>query len=291
MRPIFKKVYGPVGLILFIGMELVAILDIALLEIWVTPFAWYGYIFFVDWLVFKRKGSSLILTETKEFFIMLPISILLWCIFELHNLACNNWEYIGIPENVLLALLGYAVSFSTVLPALVETDMLLQSLGIFRLRIPPMNVSRKRLILEITCGLIFIASPTYWPSPYTGPLVWVGYLFVFSPLNYLIGIPSLFKERESGSLTGTLTLFLAGYVCALVWEFLNFWAGAKWIYHVPYFENIKIFEMPLLGFLGFGPFALAFIEMYRFVRHLFLRRVSPKVAATFGGRHQKGQAF
>jgi len=55
--------------------------------------------------------------------------------------------------------------------------------------------------------------------------------------------------------------------CGLVWEGLNFWAGAKWVYHVPYWEHVKIFEMPLLGFLGFGPFAIAFVEMYRFVRY------------------------
>ena len=272
---VFKQIYGPLGLALFVGMELAAILNIPLAEIWVTPFAWYGYIFFVDWLVFRRKGYSLILTGTREFFIMLPISIILWCVFELHNLAFKNWEYIGLPENIFLALMGYAVSFSTILPALVETDMFLKSLDIFKFKVSPMQLSQNRLLFEIILGILFIAVPTHWPSPYTGPLVWVGYLFVFSPLNYLLGIPSLFKERESGDLTPTFTLFLAGYLCGLVWEFLNFWAGAKWVYHVPYFENIKIFEMPLLGFLGFGPFALAFIEMYRFLRHC--TRNSPNV--------------
>ena len=41
-----------------------------------------------------------------------------------------------------------------------------------------------------------------------------------------------------------------------MWEFWNFWAGSKWVYTVPFFRQWKVFEMPLLGFLGFPPFAL-----------------------------------
>ena len=46
-------------------------------------------------------------------------------------------------------------------------------------------------------------------------------------------------------------------LAGLVWELLNFWARCKWIYTVPFFDRLKLFEMPLLGFLGFPPLALA----------------------------------
>jgi len=36
----------------------------------------------------------------------------------------------------------------------------------------------------------------------------------------------------------------------------NFEARGKWIYTVPFFERLKLFEMPLLGFFGFPPFAV-----------------------------------
>ena len=39
-------------------------------------------------------------------------------------------------------------------------------------------------------------------------------------------------------------------------ELWNNWARAKWQYTVPIMENLKIFEMPLPGYLGFPPFAL-----------------------------------
>jgi len=35
---------------------------------------------------------------------------------------------------------------------------------------------------------------------------------------------------------------------------------------VPYLPNVKIFEMPVLGYLGFPPFALECFLMYRFSR-------------------------
>jgi hypothetical protein len=52
-------------------------------------------------------------------------------------------------------------------------------------------------------------------------------------------------------------------ICGLLWEFWNFWARAKWIYTVPFFEKLKLFEMPLLGFLGFPTFAVSAYAMYR----------------------------
>ena len=49
---------------------------------------------------------------------------------------------------------------------------------------------------------------------------------------------------------------LAGLVCGLLWETWNFRSGAKWTYSIPFVGQFRIFEMPVLGFLGFIPFAL-----------------------------------
>jgi len=53
-----------------------------------------------------------------------------------------------------------------------------------------------------------------------------------------------------------------------LWEFWNYWALTKWTYTVPFFGNVKIFEMPVLGFLGFPPFAVECWVMYIFLRSL-----------------------
>ncbi|MGZ5435395.1 MAG: hypothetical protein ACXW3F_04990, partial [Pyrinomonadaceae bacterium] len=64
------------------------------------------------------------------------------------------------------------------------------------------------------------------------------------------------------------SLLSAGLVCGFLWEFWNYWALSKWTYTVPYFGDIKIFEMPVLGYLGFPPFAIECWAMYIFVRSL-----------------------
>ena len=77
-----------------------------------------------------------------------------------------------------------------------------------------------------------------------------------------------------------LTLMAAGMICGLLWEFWNYWAGAKWIYTVPFTRHSKYFEMPLLGLLGFPPFALECFAMYHFTRSLLSRKPLGPSAST-----------
>ena len=51
----------------------------------------------------------------------------------------------------------------------------------------------------------------------------------------------------------------------MLWEFWNYWSRAKWHYTVPIMEHLKIFEMPVPGYLGFPAFALECFTMYVFV--------------------------
>jgi len=262
------RTYGFFGLFLILFAILAATRDIPYFNIWVTPIGWFGYIFFLDWMVFKIKNQSLILSRTKEFLWMLPISVLLWCLFEWHNLYFKNWEYLGIPETWWLKYPGLFLAFSTILPAMIETNEWLKAQRVISFDFTLKDLKKPstlHLTLEIMFGILLILICCLWANEYTGPLVWIGYLFVFAPLNYLLGIGGILRDRGEGNIRETITLCLTGVICGIVWEFLNFWADAKWVYHVPYFENIRVFEMPLLGFLGFIPFAILFLEMYSFL--------------------------
>jgi len=64
-------------------------------------------------------------------------------------------------------------------------------------------------------------------------------------------------------------LLVAGLLCDLVWESLNFLAPQKWIYTVRGLEELKIFEMPVLGFLGFPALALDAFAAYAAIAYLF----------------------
>lgn len=65
-------------------------------------------------------------------------------------------------------------------------------------------------------------------------------------------------------------LFVAGTLCGLLWEFWNYYAVTKWFYEIPFVGFFKIFEMPILGYLGYGPFAWELFAMYYFARSLHI---------------------
>ena len=46
---------------------------------------------------------------------------------------------------------------------------------------------------------------------------------------------------------------------------------------MPYLGGIKVFEMPVLGYLGFPPFALEAFAMYHWLRGLLDRRLPAPV--------------
>ncbi len=103
---------------------------------------------------------------------------------------------------------------------------------------------------------------TLWTLLASDPLsnltLWVGLIFLLDPLNAQLGAPSLIRDWQAGRWGRTLALFAGGATCGLLWEFWNYWAIAKWTYHLPFLgpaEQWAYFEMPLLGFLGFLPFA------------------------------------
>jgi hypothetical protein len=86
---------------------------------------------------------------------------------------------------------------------------------------------------------------------------------------------SFLGEAARGSYTHLLRLALAGLVCGLLWEFWNYWSGAKWIYAIPFFNFWKVFEMPLTGYLGFMPFALECHLLWQLMNLLRAARAAP----------------
>lgn len=263
------KTYSYIGLFILIVSEILMFMEIQPIATWFTPLAWYGYIFFIDGIIFRLKGSSLISSRRKEFLFMLPLSVVFWLIFEYYNLLLKGWYYINLPHPLWLRYIGYAVAFSTIMPGLFETAELLQCFLKFKnLKFKKIKITNIFLYISMVLGTLFLAFPIIYPSPYLWAFVWCGFVFLLEPINYLRGNPSLFRDIEDGNIEIILSLLIGGYLCGFLWEFWNYWAYTKWIYTVPITENIKIFEMPLLGFLGFGPFCLEYYVMYYFIKGL-----------------------
>ena len=79
----------------------------------------------------------------------------------------------------------------------------------------------------------------------------------------------------------------AGLICGAVWESMNFFAPQKWIYTVRGLENLKLFEMPLLGFLGFPALALDGLAFYSVLSCWFLGNESWEHPEDLGQRLER----
>jgi hypothetical protein len=244
---------------------------------WHTPFAWSGYILLVDGIVYKLRGSSWLTDNRREFVFLAIISIPLWVMFEGYNLLIKNWYYINLPENLLVRYFGYAWAFATISPGIFQTAELVAALRGSGPTVPDSRLSTRDYRLStldyasVAVGAVMLAWPLIWPSPYLAAPVFLGFIFLLDPLNARVGDESLFRDLRAGHHERLINLLVAGFICGGLWAFWNFWARAKWIYTVPIFGDIKIFEMPVLGYFGFPPFALECLAMYVFIRRLFWR--------------------
>jgi hypothetical protein len=240
---------------------------------WFTPIMWTGYILLVDAWVLRREGRSLLRDRPREALFMATVSIPLWLVFEGYNVRLRNWAYFGVPEDPFVAAVAYAWAFATIWPGLFETAALLGAgpLPTPTTRRAPVAAS-PGLTGAMALGAVFLVAPPLLPAPvrpWTFGFVWLGFVLLADPLNAVRGRPSFLAAWRAGDRALVGRWLLAGLVCGVLWEFWNYWAFAKWRYvGVPVFPSLKLFEMPLAGYLGFPPFALEAFAMYHLVQPL-----------------------
>jgi hypothetical protein len=261
---------------------------------WNTPIAWTGFILFADAIVWRARGDSWIRSAPHEFVFLALVSIPLWLVFEFFNLYIENWYYVGLPENRVLRLFGFAWAFATVWPAIFEGAELVAVWR--RSRRAPMSAEpagrrpssawSAPSILSLVTGALLLIWPLVGPSQLLAAPVFLGFIFLLDPINARLGAESLSTGPATGRRDRIWNLVLSGFLCGVLWEFWNYWGRAKWHYSVPIMENLKIFEMPVPGYFGFPAFALECFTMYVFVRAI-ARRASARwgwpAAALWGG--------
>ncbi len=275
-RPQFKM-YGIIGIMIMLFAQTLAIYQVPMITVFLTPITWTGYILCIDAAVFKLRGASFIHTRRTQFLAMLPLSIACWMIFELYNLHLQNWRYITAESTMIQAVIA-CWAFATIFPGILETSELIDTLLNDNKAAPghATKVRRAKLYSLIAIGVIFLATPLLVPTgvaQFLFGLVWVGFVFLLDPLNHVLGVRSLFSELVQGRIDKVISLFLSGTICGFLWEFWNYWATTRWVYTLPFPPMPRIFEMPLIGFVGFLPFA---VECY--VMYSFFLRVGDRVA-------------
>ena len=218
---------------------------------------WLGYVLVVDALVLVRSGTSLLARSRRDFVLLFVLSAPSWWLFELINQRTQNWEYLGREHFTNLEyLLLCSVSFSTVMPAVFETAELVCT---FRWTArfasgPRMGrTSRAPLMLFVT-GVLMLAAVWIWPR-HCYPLVWLSVVFLLEPINLWLGRRHFLQHLRQGDWRIVVSLGLGALICGFFWELWNYYSYPKWIYHTPGVEFFHIFEMPLLGYGGYLPFA------------------------------------
>ncbi len=103
-----------------------------------------------------------------------------------------------------------------------------------------------------------------WPNIFF-PFIWLSPYFIIEPLNIWLGHRSLADWTKAGDWRPVISLWLGVLMTAFFWEMWNYFSYPKWIYHVAWGGWLHIFEMPLLGYGGYLPFALELYAIYHLV--------------------------
>ncbi len=228
---------------------------------------WLGYILTVDALVLSRTGTSMWTRSRREFVLLFVVSCPVWWLFELINNRTGNWEYLG--SNTFSRFEYYllsTISFSTVMPAVFETAELASTWRwMKRFATGPRIPSSPALNLGLFLGGLAMAALTfYWPK-YCYPLVWTSLLLILDPLNCWLGRCNLLQQIGEGDWRPVAALAFGALICGFFWEMWNYYSFPKWVYHTPGAQFLHIFEMPLLGYGGYIPFALELYALRNFL--------------------------
>ena len=232
---------------------------------------WLGYCLSMDGLVFWRTGTSLFTRSWQKYVGLFLVSAPVWWIFELLNLRTQNWTYLGI---VIFTPSQYVfwttLSFTTVIPAVFGTAEFFASFDFVK-RLPRglvIGTDKWTTALFFVIGWLMLALMLIWPNIFF-PFIWMSPYFILEPLNVWLGNHSLAQWTAKGDWRPVIALWLGVLLTAFFWEMWNYYSYPKWVYHVPWGNWLHIFEMPLLGYGGYLPFALELSAIYNLISSFF----------------------
>ncbi len=279
--------YGWLGLGIVLGAEAALFLGQPLVARWFTPIVWTGYVLLLDALVARRLGRSYLTTDRVAGVLVALTSVGCWWLFEWYNaprfwrggdaLTGLWWQYHGLEPNLWLRRIGYDWAFATIFPALFLTAAWLRATVFRHMRVRAWRPSSTTLALSMAVGAVAVVLPLLVVSAWLVPLVWIGFVLLLEPLNARAGRPSWLADLGEGDASRLVSLLASGAICGVLWEFWNFWAATRWTYTVPYLGDVKVFEMPVLGYLGFPVFALECFAMWQWLRGVLDVKGSPSI--------------
>jgi hypothetical protein len=233
----------------------------------------------MDGLVFWRTGTSLLTRSPRKYIGLFLLSACVWWIFELFNLRTQNWAYIGAEVFTPFEYVFWTtLSFTTVIPAVFGSAEFFASFDFVKHVKPGLRIGTdKRTALRFfILGWIMLALLLILPRIFFG-FLWLSLYFILEPINIWLGNRSLADWTQKGDWRLVVALWLGVLLTAFFWEMWNYYSYPKWIYHVAWGNWLHIFEMPLLGYGGYLPFALELYALYNFISGLLGDKTSDYV--------------
>ncbi len=250
---------------------------------------WVAYLVALDGLltlIAARRGrggesdGSPIRRRPRRFLLCFLVSVPIWLFFDWINFSfIHAWDYHGLAQNLAARWTGYFFAFGAICPAMFLTAEVFRQLGLDPQRGPILVIPGPLQAGFVMLGLALLALPFALRDPLANFGLWLALCFLLDPINRRLGAPSLIADWAAGRWGRTLSLMAAGFACGLLWEFWNYWAVAKWTYSLPFLgalEEIRYFEMPVLGLSGFLPFALECWILFQTLA-LVARKLAPRV--------------
>jgi hypothetical protein len=232
---------------------------------------WLGYCLTVDALVFWLTGTSLFTRSWKKYIGLFLASAPVWWLFELANWRLQNWHYNGAEAFTTIQFWFWAtVNFTIVVPAVFGSAELIRSFIKKPVKGPRVRPTKITSISFFVAGWIMLALMVAWPKIFF-PFVCVWLYFILEPINIWLGYRNLVEWTKDGNWQPVVTLWLGVLLTAFFWEMWNYLSYPKWVYHVPWGNWPHLFEMPLLGYGGYLPFALELFAMYHLLAGWFGR--------------------
>lgn len=225
---------------------------------------WLGYVLTVDAVTYQRAGTSPLVRAPVIWLAWFPASAAAWWYFELLNRFIENWVYLGVDHfSPLRYIAGSTLAFATVIPAVLTTAALLSTFRCFHTRFTraarrsrSVASSRSGWWYAVAAGALGLALIPWFPIALFS-LVWIAPLLIVASLLELAGTDTGLGHLLRGDWGPVVTLAVAALVCGFFWELWNLYAMPKWTYQIPWVNRFELFEMPLVGYLGYLPFGPA----------------------------------
>ncbi|MFP4065599.1 MAG: hypothetical protein ACLFS0_08890 [Bacteroidales bacterium] len=265
-KTIHKKFppWGWVGVVLLVGGWIVAWTRFewaSQIQIFTFTPIWLGYVVLINAFLYMRTGASLITHAARYLLLLFVVSAVFWWYYEYLNQFTDNWYYVGLDHLTDFQYFLYATfPFATVLPAVISTWFLLRSFprlsaGLENFGALPVMQKNRFWWIMLAIGVLTL-SVTYLYPRYLFPFMWLSPMLIIASVITLGGGKTIISNAASGNWKDLFLLAVAALICGFFWEMWNYYSLTKWEYSVPFVHRYLIFEMPVLGYLGYLPFGI-----------------------------------